>query len=63
MLKLAIQDLWDASDLKKKSRCTSTGAHVLKLANVTTNPCGTFITDAKRHTIMRKKKILATFNT
>ena len=24
---------------KKKSWCTSTGPHVLKLANVTTNPC------------------------
>ena len=40
MLKLAIQDLWDASDFKKKnSWCTSRGPHVLKLANVTTNPC------------------------
>ena len=40
MLKLAIQDLWDASDLKKKkSRCTSRGPHVLKSANVMTNPC------------------------
>ena len=39
MLKLAIQDLWDASDLKKNSWCTSRGLHVLKLVNVMTNPC------------------------
>ena len=39
MQKLAIWDLWDASDLKKNSWCTSRGPHVLKLANVTTNPC------------------------
>ena len=40
MLKWAIQDLWDASDLRKKNAwCTSRGPHVLKLANVTTNPC------------------------
>ena len=31
---MAIQDLWDASHLKKKFL-----GHVLKLANVTTNPC------------------------
>ena len=37
MLKLAIQDQWDASDLKKK--IPGEGPHVLKLANVTTNPC------------------------
>ena len=37
MLKLAIQDLWDQT--KKNSWCTSRGPHVLKLANVMTNPC------------------------
>ena len=39
VLKLEIQDLWDASDTKKNSLCTSRGPHVLRMENVTTNPC------------------------